>query len=357
MKSPRTPNVGWVATLFAALAVLSAAISIRAQTVPAPTLTLRTRVMVDANLPPFNQPNPLYVDDGKHSDPDPRGQPRMVRNTPAHDYAVKLGLEECWTIGNGTLNRHPWWSACKDMADFNAHGMTLPEGNFCDPPTQDACVKVGQLLRNPQRFNATARPHCPLFVDIEGTKNFVCFPGYALADRKKYVRQWIDTVTWLRQGAGDAQEVSIYGDVTFLWQSIHGDDDDDELRGLCFKLSTSLNTGCVAAYSWDVIAENRAGMIFGLGLYAGEISLRQYRPLHVASKTVFINPLYQVYWPQNDLPAIAGMGNQPVPFETWRRMVDWLVAHDYQIVLWLGWSDVTNCKPHLQYLAKYALTY
>lgn len=346
-----TNPLSWLGVLYA-IVLLCCTLCARAD-VPPTTLHKYARVLVDANLPPTPVPNPKWRDDGKSTNPDARGTQLWIRNTLGHDYAVSLGFEECWVIGDGTLNRHTWWSSCTDLADFQKNGQTIPDGNFSDPPTREACIAVGKLLRNPQRFGATARPHCPAFIDFEGQKEFVCFPGYDLAVRKKYVRDWIKTLGWIQDGAGWDQELSIYGNVSFhLYDSVHGDDDDDELRELGHELNAHLSTTNAGFYFWDWMAENRAGAIFGF-MQKAERDIRRFTPAHVAAKSCLVNPYYQVYWPANDLPDAAALNMTPVPFETWRRMIDWLVEHDYQIVLWLGYSDPYPIRQHMQYLAAY----
>lgn len=325
--------------------------------VPVPTFpTLRTRVLVDANLTPIDAPNPKWVPDLKRSDPDANGNSRMQRNTATHDYLVTLGAEECLVISNGTLNRHPWWSGCSDMADFRLHGYTIPDGNFSDPPTQAACNAVGKLLRNPARFASTARPHCPAFIDIEGNSVFTTAKDQPLANRKLYVKTWIDTLRWIQDGAGWDQELSIYGQVAYLYNAVHGDDDDAELVQLLHRLNDQLYTACTSNYWWDWDVENRGGGRFIGEHVFGERQIRRHCPELAASKTAFVNPYYQVYWPQNVVGDAAAQNGKPVLLADWCQQIDWLVSHDYSIVVWMGWSDLEPVRSHLAYVAQYGLT-
>lgn len=336
------------------------------QAVPPPTLAwMHTRILCDANLTPIYGPNPAWTNDHKirasdgreGSDPDAAGNRQWIRNGPAHDYLASLGCEEAQMIYNGTLNRFAWWAGRKDLDEYLRLGPDKPDGNFSDPPTHDACVALGQLAKNPDRFGGSARPHCPIMFDIEGTQVFTTWPGDTLAAKQKYVQSWINAVKWVKEGAGADQEVWIYGHVPYVYAAVIGDDPnpDPSLLALLRQLANQTTAAGATVYWWDVPVENRGGGYFHGQLTGVDTSIRRNCPEFIGAKVMTLLPVYQVYWPDSDRKDAAALDGTPVPFEEWRREVDWCVAHGYWIWLWTGNVDPALIRQHLAYAAQYGL--
>lgn len=318
--------------------------------VPAPTIPwIRTRVLVEENLTPINTPNPRWVNDGKNTTPDARGNLLWVRNQDSYAYADSLGMEHYFLAYAGTFNRSPWWSTRKDQADFDKNGFGGDEAQLFDPPNETACRAIGSLSLTPERFKGKAYPHCPILIDIEsGNSTFLA--SDTPAQRLAKLKTWKDAIGWIKAGANNGSEVWMYGQFPFWNRPTIAPDAGVDAAMAVFH--ASFDTPSVFQYWYDPNAENPSRWV--LDFHSNDASISKVYP-H-GPRLVVLNPIQNVYWPQNDRPETAAKAGKPVPFDQWQLAVDALVYRGYWIAVWTGGALVDDIKPHLAYVAQYGLT-
>lgn len=358
--------VAAAAKLTGSLAALNAALSppaplvIDGVTVPPPMdPTGRITVYADVNPSPIRIDNPLWTPGG--ADPDVNGQPRLEYQQPSYKMLMDLGCIQGFSPGNAAFNQATMYSAggvlaapadvIPDKQDWGRQKLNI------DPPTQDACVALGALTKRPGTYGTTARPGMPFVFDIEFAPTWKCSPSDPLDVKKKYLKGWLDAFTWVRQGAGDMQQVGCYG-TSFITASVFGNDPDPDpsLLSMMRQLTAQMSFVTSTNYFFDPSVENGSGGEWMGELAQGDTALRKWFPEFENAKIAFVNPLQQIYWKANDSAEAVLQDGKPIPFDIWRRGIDWLVARGYSLWIWMGYTDPSLVRPHCVYAAQHGLT-
>lgn len=324
----------------------------------APRLAKRTRVLITGNPTLIQMPNIRWTDDGKGTSPDTAGNVRWVYDFDAHDAMVAMGYEEAWMLYDGTIKCAPMWTTLDTVGNPHLNvGMKHDDldwslsGEFNNPPTRNACLAIGQLIRRPQTFRPNGiKPHAMVIFDIEGSAVINGVSIYSpLKDRLAAVNGLTQAIKWIRQSAGgDDQEVCVYGD-QFVY--LHSDGPEPEIKAALDEFTRVISCRAPYHYFWDWTAENSDTWLGDLGQI--ERNYRRYSPEHIGNKFIVISPIVNVYNPENDVPGTEKIAGIAIPMPIWMAYVDWLIEHDYSILVWTGNTRVEPILPQLQYVAGY----
>lgn len=311
-------------------------------------MSTKTRVLCDSNLTPVMFDNPRWVDDGKASEPDAQGHPRFIRNYDCHDYLVSLGAEETFMIYKGTLNNAPMWiGKTGEQVSWGRNFDYSLQGNHSDPINNSMLYEVAKLASKPETYKATALPHCPIILDIEGAPTMNVAPDDSLADRIYCVMRWLEAVKYIKQAAGADQEVWIYGHYPDLAKI--NPEKNLALGGLLTQLAQETTAACGFLYFWDWDVDNSNHWIAELERI--DASILRNAPWYVRAKVLAINPFDQIYAPQNDRPSTATMNGKPSHLPTWKNLVDEAVERGFALYVWTGDGILDGVQEHLKYAA------
>jgi hypothetical protein len=314
---------------------------------------------------------------------DPATQVPLFQEAPYSNAPRLLSYNDAYGVNGGSgLN----WNKASGAVDPNPtppypSSPPTPYPDFSDPPHQFPCQIIGALARTPylyyppgpavQGTTCMIQPHAPVIFDIEGTTNFSLPNGPASSpeDKIKYMQAMIDAVLAIKLGAGELQEVwwyftdaaasSIFGPSGLAISTIPASVLDKwyELLGLLAGV-------CRSQYYWDWMSESMYPSSAGGGrsgywyasIMQGEATISKYFPpfTNNGGKMVFLNPMIQTYWLQNDLPGVPAHDEMPVPMSDWTVAVDWFVDNGYQIYFW-NTALVEKVRPQMEYLGQYAI--
>jgi hypothetical protein len=309
----------------------------------------QVEVLCEENLTPVNGENVRWINDGRNTDPDASGQPHWVRNNDCFAYAAACGMKRYQMAGPAQLNRHVWWTDCKDLADFAVNGMKIPDNVVMfDPPTEAACRAIGSLSGNPQRFGGTAETHCPIMIDIEGGK-WITSPSDTAAERKDKLGKALDSYRWLRAGSGSNVPLYVYGGAQFRdVPYVGGPDAETDALMDEWRAAT---TPCAYFYFGEEILTSATRYRDECDRMLNDLATRYPGREHV----VILSPTIMILNPAAH-PDIAYLNGGPVPFDQFAYVVRRCAEAGCVLAMWTGYSLLDGKRPHIAFLASHGLT-
>jgi hypothetical protein len=328
-----------------------------------------TRVMYDHNPTPVFGANPAWVDDGKSTEPDAKGNWRYTRINDSTAYMQKHGFEPSFMVYNGTENRAKlWWDT--EREDFRVlrtpAGLNRPDldwgksNNFTDPLDPSVVKGIVKLSRNPWVFGADLPPYRAIVLDIEGTQTYNGDTPTPLAALRQ-IQAWDARLSAYTAG-GYLQELYSYMDPG-LWPRFQDKwdlsrldaeqlDAYSKLKEADQRMMRKLTGMNVSLYNWDVTVENPGVWFTQVDQITGQID--SHYPYHKHNKWACIHPQYDVYWPQNlqDRRNLDKAGKL-IPLDLWETQVKYLVDRGWHIYLWLPTIPLERSKKYIDVVAKY----
>jgi hypothetical protein len=279
----------------------------------------------------------IYCD----SNPTPIGGP-----IPCESLMISLGYRPCVIVYDGTLNRATMWDQLPRQPRSRIKGWSGTEQDNIDPPTERAVRAIAKLARDPSWFGDSGTPLRPIIFDIEGSK-VINSTDPSLAARRTALKAEIDAMTWAKAESGCP--VAVY-----MGPPLSGDKFEDDLADLRKAFYAKASFAIASLYDWDAMAETGGEYWFDLAA-AEDARIARECPEFAHNKVAFVCPTWQIYWPQNLIhKENAKLADKPIPLDVWKRQIDWLVAHDWDIFVWTGSLPPEPIKEHIAYVAKVA---
>jgi hypothetical protein len=309
------------------------------------------RFYYEENLTPILQPNPRWKPDGTTPT-----IPQWVRTDDFHDNVVKLGYNQLFMVYDGTLNRALLWDGQSGPPSGVKLDWSNPNlsGNFSHPPTKEAVQACAKLSMTPSTFQGTAKPYCPMIFDIEGGDdvfyNTMYYGGRRGVDQLKTSAQnMLNAIRYIREINGNSP-IYWYGLVPppFDFQVNNQDTANIyyQMLDLITPVANELTGADCCFYFWNAPAVNPDYLITQIKQTSGLI--RKYYPNLYNNRIATICPAYQIYW--ND-QTLAKLNNTPVPWNIWKKFVDFLVDDGWDIHLWAAGLIYDQYHYHAEYIA------
>jgi hypothetical protein len=312
---------------------------------------IRGRVYFDTNLTPIAWiENPRWINDGRRSDPDPLGRPRLLMNPAGWiEYATARGFVPVMFAYTATLNRAFVWADDdgnpRPMRVWLGGGRALNwkrgNENHCDPPNLTAVRAVARLAAKPATYGFGGPPRAVVF-DLEQTKTMNLTADVPTATRREMVARWVDAVRAVKAEGVDA---GIWFGPPF-WPE-KPDTIEDERR-----LAAELPALWVETYNTDLTV-TREQYVAAMDRVAATV--RGAFPNYKGRIVATVCPFWQIIWPQNDPPEVAALKDKPVDLERWEWQMRHLLAdRGWDVAIWVGQASLEQFKPQADVLANVA---
>ncbi|HEY7119089.1 MAG TPA: hypothetical protein VH475_21035 [Tepidisphaeraceae bacterium] len=293
-----------------------------AAAMPQPQQSRRPRIYCDTNVTPIGGPGPCQ------------------------NLMISLGFRPCVMVYDGTLNRATMWDQLPRQPKSRIKAWSGAEQNNIDPPSERAVRAVAKVARDPSWFGDPATPLRPIIFDIEGSK-VINSNDPSLAARRAALKAEIDAMTWAKAESGCP--VAVY-----MGPPLSGDKFEDDLADLRKAFYAKASFASASLYDYDPMAETNGEYWFDLAA-AEDARIARECPAYARNKVAFVCPAWQIYWPKNLIDKDhAKLADKPVPLDLWKRQIDWLVEHDWDIFVWTGSLAPEPIRDHLAYVAQVA---
>jgi hypothetical protein len=286
-----------------------------------------------------------------------------MRHPDSYAMLMSMGARPVMTIYPATLNIARTW--CDDQ--WNAKPMRIGPwggvaldwsraGNHTDPPNLRALAACAKLAVNPSFYGDDSPPGPrPIMIDIEGTKSInLVGAEHTIENRRQSIRHMIDCIRTAKEATGGKCEVWGYG---WFPQAMYYPKDQlpiyEKTRDVEAELAKEASAVCLSLYNWDRVAETDGAQWFE-DLAGVEALIDKDFLQFKHRKVVLMLPVWQVIWPEHVKPEHAAMNGKPVPLELWKRQIDVLVKHGWDIYVWTGSVVIDDIRPHLEYVGRFA---